>query len=304
MDQSILDWLLEEKTPEVRLRTLKEYMKLPDDDEKVIECKRLLLQSKVYERALKKLRKDKPWDKFDAIMAFAEWGLTRKDIGKDIDDEVFGLIQSTGFKMLCGEPYLLRNLVKLGYDQEDTVKNEIACVLSGIKEDGGFGCISTNKKINDPRKPHKSCARLTVEYLLLVAELHLLVTVEYLLLVAELHLLGYRMDCESKLVRYFMKRNIFYRTDDMKTPMVDVMLGTFYPSDPIKVGAQNILYALRVLGCRPDSEAMQAGYKVLDQHRTENGRYILTGSKSVPAFKAGNVGEENKWVTFYAYMAQ
>lgn len=289
MNQSILDWLLEEETPEVRLRTLKEYMKLPDDDEKVVECKRRLLQNKTYERALKKIRKDKPWDKFDAIMAFAEWGLTRKDVGKDIDDEVFGLIQRTGFKMLCGEPYLLRNLVKLGYDQEDIVKNEIACVLSGIKEDGGFGCISTNKKTNDPRKPHKSCARLTVEYLLLVAELHLL---------------GYRMDCENKLVHYFMKRNIFYRTDDMKTPMVDVMLGTFYPSDPIKVGAQNILYALRILGCQPDSEAMQAGYKVLNQYRTENGRYILTASKSVPAFKAGNIGEENKWVTLYAYMAQ
>ena len=289
MDQSILEWLLEEETPEVRLRTLKEYMKLPDDDEKVIGCKRLLLQNKIYERALKKLRKDKPWDKFDAIMAFAEWGLTHKDIGKDIDDEVFALIESTGFKMLCGEPYLLRNLVKLGYYQEEIVKNEIACVLSGIKEDGGYGCISTNKKTNDPRKPHKSCARLTVEYLLLVAELHLL---------------GYRTDCESKLVQYFTKRNIFYRTDDMKTPMVDVMLSTFYPSDPIKVGAQNILYALRSLGCQPDSEAMQAGYQVLNQHRTENGRYILTGSKSVPAFKAGNIGEENKWVTLYAYMAQ
>lgn len=289
MERSILDWLLEEETPEVRLRTLKEYMKLPDDDEKVIGCRRMLLQSKVYERALKKLRKDKPWDKFDAIMAFAEWGLTRKDIGKDIDDEVFALIEHTGFRMLCGEPYLLRNLVKLGYDQEDSVKDEIACVLKGIKEDGGFGCISTNKKINDPRKPHKSCARLTVEYLLLAAELHLL---------------GYRTDCESKLVHYFTKRNIFYRTDDMKTPMVDVMTGTFYPSDPIKVGAQNILYALRVLGCSPDSEAMQAGYKVLDQHRTENGRYILTASKSVPAFKAGNVGEENKWVTLYACMAK
>jgi len=289
MDRSILDWLLEEDTPEVRLRTLKEYMKLPDDDEKVIECKSQLLQNKVYERALKKLRKDKPWEKFDAIMAFAEWGLSRKDIGKDIDDEVFALIERTGFKMLCGGPYLLRNLVKLGYYQENIVKNEITCALSGIKEDGGFGCISTNKKINDPRKPHKSCARLTVEYLLLVAELHLL---------------GYRMDCEGKLVQYFMKRNIFYRTDDMKTPMVDVMLGTFYPSDPIKVGAQNILYALKVLECPPDSQAMQAGYKVLDQHRTENGRYILTASKSVPAFKAGNVGEENKWVTLYAYMAQ
>ena len=289
MDRSILEWLLEEDTPEVRLRTLKEYLKLPDDDEKVIECKRLLLQSKTYERALKKLRSEKPWAKFDAVMAFAEWGLTRNDIGKDTDDEVFALIRSTGFRMLCGEPYLLRNLVKLGYYEEDAVKNEIACVLSGIKEDGGFGCISTNKKINDPRKPHKSCARLTVEYLLLVAELHLL---------------GYRPDCESKLVQYFTKRNIFYRTDDMKTPMVDIMLSTFYPSDPIKVGAQNIIYALRILGCQPDSEAMQAGYKVLDQHRLDNGRYILTGSKSVPAFKAGNVGEENKWVTLYACMAQ
>ena len=125
------------------------------------------------ENVLSEKRKEKPWAKFDAIMAFAEWGLTRDDIGKDIDDEVFGLIESTGFKMLCGEPYLLRNLVKLGYYQEEVVKNEIDYVLGKIKEDGGFGCISTNKKINDPKKPHKSCARLTVEYLLLVAELHL-----------------------------------------------------------------------------------------------------------------------------------
>ena len=48
---------------------------------------------------------------------------------------------------------------------------------------------------------------------------------------------------------------------------------------------------------------MQAGYKVLDEHKLENGRYVLTASKSVPAFKAGTVGEENKWVTLYAYMA-
>ena len=289
MDHSILDWLLEEETPEVRLRTLKEYEKLPEDDARVVECKRQLLQSKVYERGLKKLRTDKPWAKYDAIMAFAEWGLTRDDIGKDIDDDVFALIDSTGFKMLCGEPLLLRNLVKLGYGQDGPVKNEIDSVLRLIKADGGFGCISTNKKINNPNKPHKSCARLTVEYLLLVAELHLA---------------GYRPECESALVHYFTKRNIFYRTDDMKTPMVDVMLGTFYPPDPIKIGAHQILYALRVLGCDPESEAMQAGYKVLNRHRLENGRYILTASKSVPAFKAGNIGEENKWVTLYAYMAQ
>lgn len=289
MDRSVLEWLLEEETPEVRLRTLKEYEKLPEDDESVVACKNKLLQSKVYERALKKLKTEKPWAKFDALLAFAEWGLKRDDIGKDIDGEVFSLIESTGFKLLCGEPLLLRNLVKLGYDREEIVKNEIELSLGKIKEDGGFGCISTNKKINDPKKPHKSCARLTVEYLLLAAELHLS---------------GYETACENGLVHYFTKRNIFYRTDDMKTPMVDVMLGTFYPPDPIKIGAHNIVYALRVLGCAPDSEAMQAGYRVLNQHRLENGRYVLTASKSVPAFKAGNVGEENKWVTLYACMAQ
>ena len=289
MDHSIREWLLEDETPEVKLRMLKEYEKLPENDERVIECKRRLLQSKVYERGLKKLRTDKPWAKYDAILAFAEWGLTREDIGSDIDDEVFALIESTGFKMLCGEPLLLRNLVKLGYYQEEFVKNEVDGMLRLIKEDGGFGCISTNKKTNDPRKPHKSCARLTVEYLLLVAELHLA---------------GSRMECESALVHYFTKRNIFYRTDDMKTPMVDVMLGTVYPPDPINIGAHQIVYALRALGCEPESEAMQAGYKVLNQHRLENGRYVLTASKSVPAFKVGNVGEENKWVTLYAYMAR
>ena len=289
MEQSVLEWLLDDNNPEVRLRTLIEYRKLPQDDESVIECKSQLLHSKVYERGLKKLKKDKPWDKYDAIMAFAEWGLTRDDIGKDIDKEVFALIESTGFKMLCGEPLLLRNLVRLGYYQEEVVKNEIETVLGMIKDDGGFGCISTNKKINDPKKPHKSCARLTVEYLLLVAELYSQ---------------GYEMECRDALVRYFTKRNIFYRTDDMKTPMVDVMTGTFYPPDPIKIGAHMIIYALRALGCEPGSDAMQAGYKVLDQHRLENGRYVLTASKSVPAFKAGNVGEENKWVTLYAYMAR
>ena len=289
MDQSILAWLLEEANPEVRLRTLKEYMKLPDDDESVIDCKKRLLQSKTYERGLKKLRTDKPWAKFDAILAFAEWGLTRDDIGKDIDGEVFALIESTGFKMLCGEPLLLRNLVKLGYDREDVVKCEIDRALGLIKEDGGFGCISTNRKINDPRKPHKSCARLTVEYLLLAAELHLL---------------GRGAACEEALIHYFTKRNIFYRTDDMRTPMVDVMLGTFYPPDPIKIGAHQIVYALRALGCAPESEAMRAGYSVLDRHRLENGRYVLTASKSVPAFKVGNVGEANKWVTLYACMAR
>ena len=166
MKDEILNWLLEDSNPEVKLRTLKEYLGQGDDDLRVINTKEVLLQSKVYARALKKLKVDKPWSKFDALVAFAEWGLTRDDIGKDIDQEVFGLIESTGFKMLCAEGFLLRDLVKLGYYNESVIKDEINKVLMDIKDDGGFGCISSNKKINDPKKSHKSCARITVEYLL------------------------------------------------------------------------------------------------------------------------------------------
>ena len=32
MERSILEWLLEEETPEVKLRTLKEYEKLSEDE--------------------------------------------------------------------------------------------------------------------------------------------------------------------------------------------------------------------------------------------------------------------------------
>ena len=34
MDENILEWLLSDDTPEVRLRTLKEYQKLSDDEGK------------------------------------------------------------------------------------------------------------------------------------------------------------------------------------------------------------------------------------------------------------------------------
>lgn len=289
MKKEILTWLLETKNPEMRLRVLKEYENRADDDELVIETKKDLLNSKIYKSVMKKLHSDKKWSKFDALLALAEWGLTREDIGQELDDEVFGFIKENGFQVLCGEPLLLRNLVKLNYYKEDIIKEEIDRVMLLNKEDGGFGCISTNKKINNPRKEHKSCARYTAEYLLLIAELKQQ---------------GIEIACAENIKQYFIRHNIFYRTDDMKTPMVDVMLETFFPADPIKFGAQYILYSLNILGCDKESEAMREGYRVLDGHQLEDGTYKLSASKSVPAFKSGVVGEANKWITFYAYMAK
>ena len=287
MENQICEWLLADENPEVKLRTLKEYLKYDDKHPEVIRAKENLINSKIYAGIIKKLHSDKKWNKFDALMALAEWGLTRNDVSEEIDEEIFGLIKETNFKMLCAEPFLLRDLVKLGYYSEPVIKEEILSMVRLIKEDGGFGCISSNKKINDPKKPHKSCARLTVEYLLLATELKLQ---------------GIEMDFYSLITEYFLKRNIFYRTDDMKTPMVEVMTETFYPPDPIKVGVHNIVYALRVLGVSLDSEAMRCGMEVLNKYRLEDGTYKISGFKSVPAFKPGTKDAKNKWITLYAYM--
>ena len=83
------------------------------------------------------LNEQKTWSVCYGLTAFAEWGITRNDV--DIDKYVDWIIENTGFVIHCGEGML----------------------------------ISNNKKINDPKYPHKSCYRLTTTYLLLLAELKL-----------------------------------------------------------------------------------------------------------------------------------
>lgn len=289
MEQQIRDWLMEENTPEIRLRVLKEGLGYNDDNSEVIATKERLKSSKIYASVIKKLHSEKKWTIYDGILALAEWGITRGDMDQELDDVVSLFIEQNGFQILCGEPLLLRNLVKLGYDEEINIKDEIYRQFGKIKMDGGFGCISTNKKINDPKKEHKSCVRLTAGYLMLAAEM-------------ELH--GMEIPNKDRLINYFMKRNIFYRSDHKEQPMVDVMLETFFPADPIKIGVQYTTYALKLLGCASDCEAMREGYRVLNQFRQADGRYVLHNCKSMPAFNAGKKNEPNKWITFYAYMAR
>jgi hypothetical protein len=286
MQQQVMEWLLEEENPEVRLRTLKEFYGYDKDHPEVIRARQQLLDSPLYDEAMEKLKGDKKWGKYDALISFAEWGLTREEI--EIDEYVFALIKETGFKMLCGEGLLLRNLVKLGYYTEPIVKEEVNVMFSKLKSDGGFGCISKNKKINDPAKEHKSCVKITLGYLLLLAELKLQ---------------SVDIACEQELVNYFTKRNLFYRTDNRTAVMVPVMTETFYPPDAIQVGVQNLIYALSILG-QGDSEAAKQGWKYLNLKRDSEGIYKLSKTKTIPAFKPGKKNKPNKWITLYALLTE
>lgn len=284
--EEVLAWLLEEDNPEVRYRVLTEYLKLPQEREEVKQAKASLLAAPIFQNALNMLKEEKVWPRYDALTSFAEWGLTREDL--DIDEAVRKLIEDTAFHPMCGEALLLRNLVRLGYQEWEEVRTEIYTSLGKIKEDGGFGCLSKSKKINDPKVPHKSCARITANYLLLIAEMKVK---------------GMEIPCETELVHYFLKRDLIFRTDDSQSLVVEGMENTYYPPEAINTGIQNILHALSVLGVSGD-ERCQAGYQYLLNKRNEEGRYLLGKTKTYPSFKVGKPGRVNKWVTLYALMAR
>lgn len=281
----IIKWLLEEESPEVRYRTLTECLKYPKESVEVQQAKAALFAAPIFLKAMNSLKEEKIWPRYDALTSFAEWGLTREDL--EMDEEVRKLIKDTGFHPMCGEALLLRNLVKLGYEEWEDVRTEIYCALGKIKEDGGFGCISKNKKINDPKLPHKSCARITANYLLLIAEMKQ----------KEMEI-----PCENELVHYFLKRNLIFRTDNPQRLVVEGMEDTYYPPDAIKTGIQNLLYAIHILGKDTDRNC-QAAYEYLHTKKLEDGRFVLGKTKTNPCFKAGKPGKVNKWMTLYALMA-
>lgn len=282
---NVINWLLEDETPEIKYRTMVELLDMPKDDISVKKAYEKLIKSDVVTNIMAKFQLDKKWDDYNCFSALAEFGLTKHDV--QIDKYVERIITNTGFKMLCGEGLLLRNLVSLGYYNNPLVKEEIQKAFSVQKSDGGFGCISKSKKINDPKLPHKSCIRITASYLLLAAELKKI---------------DVALPQNSALVDYFINRNVIYRHDDNTRFVVKEMGGTFYPLDPVKIGLQNLLYGLAVLDA-----ANKPGYtearNILESKKDDEGRYILDKALSKPYFKIGKPGKPNKWITLYALLA-
>ncbi|MDR0287304.1 MAG: hypothetical protein LBI03_06345, partial [Clostridiales bacterium] len=221
-----------------------------------------------------------------ALSALTEYGLTRDDI--DIDRYVDRLITSTNFRDGCGEGFLLRNLVALGYSGHPAVKKELPIALATQQSDGGYPCISKNPRINKPNVPHKSCFQMTTSYLLLSAEM-----------------CKKGIDCPQSngLADYFLSRNVLYRHDDPTRFVIDCHATTFHPPVCTRIGLHMILYALSILGRGKALECKKA-WDILDSKRNDEGKYILDGSLTKPYIKMERPGKPSKWVTFYALLAR
>lgn len=286
MNDNVVQWLLEDSNPAVKYRTKTELINLDYNSQDVKSSREQLLLSDDVKSALSFFQIGKAYADAYAFSALAEYGLTRHDI--NIDDRVEKYIANYGFNDGCGEGFLLRNLIALGYYEHPLVNQELKCVLDTQQSDGGYPCVSKNPKIKKPNVPHKSCFQMTTSYLLLAAELYKIKVI---------------IPQTDNLVKYFLEREILYRHDN-KNQVVKAEMGiTFHPPVATRIGLHMIMYALSVLH-RSGDPACNRAWNLLESKCNDDGRYIIEGSLTKPYIKTEKPGKPSKWVTFYSLLAK
>lgn len=282
--KSVINWLLEDKNPEVKYRTMIELLGVSKDEPEVKKAYDGLLKSNTVGLTMDKFKLNKKWEDVTALCALAEFGLNRVDI--PIDDYIERIIKNMDFSMKCAKILMLRNLVSLGYYEHAWVKEEIFSSFSSIREDGTFRCLDKTKKTNDSKLPNMGCYRQTTTYLLLAAELKKI---------------GVTLPQFELLINFYINHCVAFRSDNPEKAIIQEMIETYYPFDHVKLGLQMTIYGLSVLGAA-NHPACNHALTLLDNKKDGDGKYIL--DKSFPYFEVGKVGEPNKWITLYALLSE
>ena len=281
MNPEALAWLLEEDNPAMRYRTKTEILGEPANKEPVIAWINGFLPEDWQ-------RREGLWYTY-WLTAVAECGLSWDDIPMDVK-RATRFEGRHGFECGCGDFMRLRALVRLGLGAAPTVAELIRGLPQSQLPDGGFLCAHRmEKRKNMP----KSCAKATLHALLFAAECRKR---------------GIETGIEAPLIEYFRRHNLFYRTDDLKTLMLDGRAGwrtidCFYPFEAMRVGLQNVVESLCVLGLGED-ECMAGALAMLQSKRGADGRYPLEGTLTKSYLPKERAGVPSKWVTFYALLAE
>jgi hypothetical protein len=184
----------------------------------------------------------------------------------------------------------LRSLVCLGLGNEPMVTEAIKNLPKQQLPDGGFLCENRLKKL---KHVPKSCYKANLYALMLCAECEKRGIESYI---------------KESILAYFWNHNIFYRTIDLTTLVLNERKGwrsidTFYPFEAMRVGLHNIVESFCGLGYGND-ERLQQAWNILNTKKNEEGKYILDGTLTKSYLPKESVGKPSKWVTFYALLAE
>jgi len=280
-DKNVIEWLLEDNNPAIAYRTQTEILGQTGDKKPVIKW---LLNFFPIDW------KEKRFIMFVYYLtAFAECGLDYTDIQID-KSKVIKFYKDT-FRNVCGDFMHLRALSRLGLVNEPTIVDFIHRLPEGQLSDGGFLCSTHLEKIKN-RVP-KSCVKDNMYALMAFAECKKK---------------GIKISNENRLINYFWNHNLFYRTDNPETLMLNVREGwrtidTFYPFEAMRIGIQNIIESFCVLGYGKD-EKLKEAWNILENKKDKDGKYILEGTLSKSYLPKEKIGKPSKWVTFYTLLAK
>ena len=151
-----------------------------------------------------------------------------------------------------------------------------------MRHDGGSHCDLRPRRGRAAPTPHKSCIKGSLKSLLAFSE------------DAELS----RTDECDRLVQYFLKRSLIFRSD---TPEVPVVRGLLKLSFPITYNPALIepLYAMSLLGHGSRHELNEAWLVVLSKADGDS-RMPLERTLNWNHLRCGIRGRPSKWLTLYA----
>ena len=308
MEQSVIDWLLEENNPSVRYRTLTELLDRKPDDPQAQEARARIPSSAPVRKLFARMHPDGYWlyrgkgDGVDYAMSssthfvlafLAETALDRTDERIALAVERYLSLRPPSLPDLkpwqippdyryhqsCLYAYNLRTFIMLGYRDDPRVQQRADVLLGDVRRDGGYLCDRPSF-----RAETKSCIRGSIKALTAFAALPKLWDTAR---------------CKQ-LVAYFMKRRVFYRMDRPEQVIRGELTSTLFPL-VISGSLLEPLYALSIMGYGRHP-ALGAAWAQLETKRDPQGRYILDWSPP-SYFSPGPKGQPNKWTTLYAHLA-
>jgi hypothetical protein len=302
--ENVLNWLLEESNPSVRYRTLTELLNVPQDQSKIVDTRKKIVDSRPVTKIFAQIDRDGAWPwsgSYDSpelgIGYLGELGLDRTNpiVDKAVQTYLSQQYPDGSFPSSysmresrenarrndasCYYALTMRGLLRLGYQDDERVKKALSFMLSEARWDGGYLC--TKSYVKDSTK---SCIRGSKNVLLLFAELPDL----------------WQTDECQKLVEYFLDRNVFFKRND-HTQFARGYPATVYPFH-YRFGILEPMYALSKMGYG-NHASLSAAWEFLEEKHDETGKYILDWTMPKCALNPGKKGRANKWVTLYAYLA-
>ena len=304
IEQAVLDWLLDERDPSVRYRTLTELLDQPRDDPLAQRARAQIADSAPVQAVMTKIHPDGYWlyqgkgQSIDyagfrtthfALALLAEFGMDRSDprISRAVErylslkpSEGFAYVQPPDYstRQSCLYAYNLRTFVMLGYRDDPRIQERVEVLLADDRRDGGYLCIRQNY-----RPSTKSCIRGSIKALMAYAMLPE----------------TWKTPRCLKLVDYFIRRRVFYRSSPPDQIIRGELVSTVFPTG-WRGNLIEPLYALSVMGYG-QHEALDDAWAHLAEKRDDQGRYLLDWAPA--GFVHYAKQQPNKWITLYAYLA-